>query len=217
MSEITQKDIQEMENIIAEEIIAQDEDYSQSSEIVTCKNIQIGEQKYREFQGVIRLNGRFVEKEGRPLSFDELGELMPNMYEAIENIEGAPKDAIDVDGEFTNGLTVASNEETAIRRIKATAEMVAKKQNIDAQGLIDSLMAQRELLKEEIELAEEEGVKWNNNLVWEIWMIQRGIRQRAYMEGENLPVDYLIELYSYIPYSEYKKIKKYYQTKFNNR
>jgi hypothetical protein len=218
MSEITQKDIQEMENVIAEELIVNDdENISQVREIVTCKNIQMGEQKYREFRGVIRLNGRFVEKIGRPLGFDELSELMPNMFESIENIEGSPKDVIDVDGEFTNGLTVATNEENAIRRIKATAQMIAKEQGVDAQDLVDSLIAQRELLKEEIKLVEEKGVDWNNNIVWDIWMILRAIRQRNYMEGENLPVDYLIELYSHIPHKEYKKIKQHYQNSFNNR
>jgi hypothetical protein len=45
-------------------------------------------------------------------------------------------------------------------------------------------------------------------------MIRRAARQRRYMENEKLPVDYLIELYSYIPKAEYDKLKEYYRSSF---
>lgn len=212
---VEQKDIKEMEEIIAEELILNDEDGSQVAEIVTCKNIQMGEEKYSQFKGVYRLNGKFIPKVGRPFSFEELEKEMPNMFEAIENIEGNPADAIDDEKEFTASLTVKSNEEKALRRINAEMKKVEQESGKEVAEMIKKqLLESRETLKEEIRIVETMGVEWNENLVWDIWMILRGIRQRNYMEREGLPVDYLIELYSYIPRGEYKKIKKHYQKRF---
>lgn len=212
---VEQKDIEQMEEVIAEELILEDEDGEQVREIVTCKNIQMGEEKYATFKGVYRLNGKFIPKVGRPLSFEELEKEMPNMFEAIENIEGNPRDAIDDEKEFTASLTVAGNEEKALRRIEAEFKKIKKESGEEVAKLIkEQLLNTRETLKEEIRVVGTIGVEWNENLVWDIWMILRAIRQRSYMEREGLPVDYLIELYSYIPRGEYKKIKKHYQKRF---
>lgn len=214
---VTEQEKEEMRNIIAEEVIANDDsEDTQCREIVTCKNIEMGESRYMQFKGVFRLNGNFIPKEGRPLSFEELEAKMPNMFEAIENIEGAPKIAIDDEKEFTSGLTVQSNSEKALRRINAQVEIINKEQGQEVAELIKSqLLDTRKTLVEEIKTVETLGVEWNENLVWDIWMILRAIRQRNYMERESLPVDYLVELYSYIPRNEYKKIKAHYQRRFD--
>lgn len=214
---VSEKDKKEMMEIIAEEVIANDVDGTQVREIVTCKNIEMGEKKAVEFKGVLRLNGKFVPKVGRPLGLAELEKEMPTMFERIENIEGNPRDVIEDDKELTSGLTVASNEETALRRINASIKNMVENDGVEpevAELIKKQLLKERELLKEEIRVVETMGVIWNENLVWDIWMIKRGIRQRAYMEQEGLPVDYLIELYGYIPQGEYKKIKKHYQKRF---
>lgn len=214
-TQVSKEEIKEMKEIIAEEVIANDEDNKQVREIVTCKNIEIGEQKAVEFKGVLRLNGKFIPKDGRPLSLEQLEEEMPEMFEAIENIEGSPFDVIEEDKEFTAELQVAGNEERALRRIEANIKLVEKEQGKEIAQLIkEQLLEKREVLKEEIKTVEDMGVTWNENIVWDIWMIKRAERQRKYMENEGLPVDYLIELYSYIPKGEYKKIKKHYQKQF---
>lgn len=214
---VSKEEVEQMKNIIGEEVVANDDaDGSQCKEIVTCRNIEMGETRYTQFKGVFRLNGKFIPKVGRTLSFEKLMETMPNMFEAIENIEGAPKDAIDVNKEFTASLTVKSNEEKALRRVNAKCKAIAEDQGEElAELLRTELLNARKQLKEEIKAAEKEGVDWNENLVWDIWMILRGIRQRKYMEREGLPVDYLVELYSYIPKSEYKIIKEHYQSTFD--
>lgn len=212
---VSEEEKKEMENIIAEEVIANDVENEQVREIVTCKNIEIGEKRALEFTGVLRLNGKFIPKVGRPLSLEELEKEMPEMFEALENIEGNPGDAINDEKEFTASLTVAGNEDKALRRINANIEIIKKEQGETvAKAIKEQLLEKRATLKEEIRVVETMGVEWNENLVWDIWMIKRAIRQRNYMEQEGLPVDYLIELYSYIPNGEYKKIKKHYQKQF---
>ena len=212
---VTEEEKREMENVIAEEIIANDVGNEQIREIITCKNIKNGEKRAIEFTGVLRLNGKFIPKVGRPLSLDELETEMPNMFEALENIEGNPGEAINDEKEFTASLTVPGNEDKALRRINANVEIIKKEQGeAIANAIKEQLLEKRATLKEEIRVVETMGVEWNENLVWDIWMIKRAIRQRAYMEQEGLPVDYLIELYSYIPRGEYKKIKKHYQKQF---
>ena len=193
--EVTQEEVKEMENLIAEEVIMNDEDGTQVREIITCKNIEMGEKRAVEFTGVLRLNGKFIPKVGRALSLDELEKQMPNMFEALENIEGNPSVAINDEKEFTSSLTVKGNEEKALRRINANVKLIEKDQGeAVANAIKEQLLERREALKKEIRTVEEKGVDWNENLVWDIWMIKRGIRQRAYMEQEGLPVDYLIQL-----------------------
>ena len=213
---ISVEEQKEMEEIIAEEVIANDVNNEQVREIITCKNIQMGEEKNLTFKGVFRLSGKFIPKDGRPLSFDELEKEMPEMFEAIENMEGRPSDIIDDDKEFTSELTVASNEERALRKLNANIQLVEQESGKEVAELVKKqLLEKREVLKQEIKKVEEMGVIWNENIVWDIWMIQRGRRQRAYLKREGLPVDYLIKLYSYIPKKEYDKLKKHYQKQFN--
>ena len=217
--EISKEDIKKMKEILAEEVIAEAIETGDNSgirEIVTCKNIEIGEKKLREFTGVVRLT-RYIKKQGRTLSYNELEKEMPTMFKAIENIEGNPTDVIVTQKAFTSDLTLESNEAIALRRLEGTIKQIKKEQGEEVANMIkEAELEQRKELKEEIKKVQEQGVDWNENIVYDIWMIQRGIRQRAYMEGEQLPVDMLIELYSYIPTPEYKKIKAYYQSTFNN-
>lgn len=217
--EISKEDIKQMKEILAEEVIAEavkTGDNSNIREIVTCKNIEMGEKKLREFTGVVRLT-RYIPKQGRGLSYNELEKEMPVMFEAIENIEGNPVDVIVTQKAFTSDLMLDSNEQIALRRLNATIEKIKQEQGEEVAKMIkEAELEQRKSLQKEIKKVQEQGVDWDENIVFDIWMIQRGKRQRAYMEGEKLPVDMLIELYSYIPNTEYKKIKEYYQSTFNN-
>lgn len=218
-TQVSKEDIKQMKEILAEEVIAEavkTSDNSNIREIVTCKNIEMGEKKLREFTGVVRLT-RYIPKQGRALSYNELEKEMPVMFEAIENIEGNPVDVIVTQKAFTSDLMLDSNEQIALRRLNATIEKIKQEQGEEVANMIkEAELEQRKSLQKEIKKVQEQGVDWDENIVFDIWMIQRGKRQRAYMEGEKLPVDMLIELYSYIPNTEYKKIKEYYQSTFNN-
>lgn len=215
--EITKEDIEMMKEIIAEEVIAKaikEDDNSEIREIITCDNIKMGEKALREFNGVVRLT-RFVPKEGRELSYEELKKEMPVMFDALDNIEGNPMDVIKKDKAFTSDLTVKSNEPKAMKRLEATLEIVRAKQGEKAAKLVEKAQKeQREEMKKEIKKVESQGVDWDEQIVFDIWMIRRAIRQRSYMEGEKLPVDHLIELYSYIPRKEFKTMKEYYRSTF---
>ena len=199
---ITEEDIKQMKEIIAEELITKaikEDDNSEIREIITCKNIEMGETKLREFTGVVRLT-RFIPKNGRTMSYKELEKEMPTMFEAIENMEGNPVDVITKEKAFTSDLTVKTNEAIALRRLEATVEKIKEEQGEEIAELVRKAeLEQRKELKEEIKKVQEKGVEWDENIVFDIWMILRGIRQRKYMEDDKLPVDMLIELYSYIP------------------
>ena len=217
-NEISKEEIKQMQEIIGEEIIAkaiEEDDNSEIREIITCKNIELGEKRLEEFNGVIRLT-KFIPKKGRDLSYEELEEKMPTMFNAIENMEGNPVEIIKKDKAFTADLTLASNEAIAMKRLEASIKIVKQKQGEKAAELVKKAqLEERKSMKAEIKTVEEKGVEWDEQLVFDIWMILRAIRQRKYMEEEKLPVDLLIKLYSYIPRKEYKKIKEYYQSTFN--
>ena len=134
---ISVEEQKEMEEIIAEEVIANDVNNEQVREIITCKNIQMGEEKNLTFKGVFRLSGTFTPKDGRPLTYDELSKEMPEMFESIENMEGNPSDIIDADKEFTAELTVASNEERALRKITANIQIVEQESGKEVAELVN--------------------------------------------------------------------------------
>lgn len=192
MSEITQEMKQQMENLSVEKMTRTEVD-----NVITIRNINIGETAEEEFQNKIKF-GIEMPKEGRiPLKTVEAN--IPTIWEEISNITGNPKDCIST-GMFTDLLL--TNDKEYLKRF------------FDAMKT-DSERKRFKTMRKEAKTVIDKGLKWNDSLIWDIWKIIRGRKQRVYLENNGDNVDFLIKLYSYIPEVTQDKIKEKYDARFS--
>ena len=156
------------------------------NDVVTVNNIVIGEKEEDEFEATIRF-GIEMPKEGR-IPFDIVEENLDVIWTEIENIKGFPGDTINT-GLFTTKL-VTKDE-------KFFEEFVGDMKDRRGKPMKEEQEKYRKMREEALGLIEK-GLKWNDNLIWTLWKIIRGRRQRTFMEKSGESVEFKIELYSYI-------------------
>ena len=178
---ITKEQIEIMETLNVEQMSKEEID-----DVVTINNIVIGEKEEDEFEETIRF-GIAMPKEGR-IPFNVVEENLDVIWTEIENIKGFPGDTINT-GMFTTKL-VSKDE-------KFFEEFVDGMKDRRGRPMKEEQKKYRKMREEALVLIEK-GLKWNDNLIWTLWKIIRGRRQRAFMEKSGESVDFKIELYSYI-------------------
>lgn len=178
---ITKEQIEIMQSLDVDKMTKEEID-----DVVTVNNIVIGEKEEDEFEAGLRF-GIEMPKEGRiPFSIVEEG--LDVIWEEINNIKGYPGDTINT-GMFTTKL-VTKDE-------KYFEEFVNDMKDRRGRPMKEQQKKYREMRKEALALIEK-GLKWNDNLIWTLWKIIRGRRQRGIMEKSGESVEFKIELYSYI-------------------
>ena len=155
-------------------------------DVVTINNIIIGEKEEDEFEAGLRF-GIEMPKEGR-IPFEIVEENLDVLWEEINNIRGYPGDTINT-GMFTTKLVTKDEE--------YFEEFINNMKDRRGRPMTEQQERYREMRKEALLLIEK-GLKWNENLIWTLWKIIRGRRQRAIMEKTGESVEFKIELYSHI-------------------
>jgi len=178
---ITKEQIEIMQSLDVDKMTSEE-----INDVVTVNNIVIGEKEEDEFEETIRF-GIAMPKEGR-IPFDIVEEGLNVIWEEIENIKGFPGDTINT-GLFTTKL-VTKDE-------KFFEEFVGNMKDRRGKPMKEEQEKYRKMREEALGLIEK-GLKWNDNLIWTLWKIIRGRRQRTFMEKSGESVEFKIELYSYI-------------------
>lgn len=191
MSEITQEMKNSMEKLDVEQMTRTEVD-----NVITIRNINIGETVENEFENKIKF-GIKMPKEGR-IPLKDVETSIPTIWEEVSNITGNPKDIIET-GMFTN-LLVTKDEKYLKKFLEAMKDEHER----------EKFMTMRNEAKSVIK----KGLKWNDSLIWDFWKIIRGRRQREYLTNNGDNVDFLIELYAFIPEAKQEKIKEKYNARF---
>ena len=178
---ITKEQIEIMQSLDVDKMTSEE-----INDVVTVNNIVIGEKEEDEFEATIRF-GIEMPKEGR-IPFDIVEENLDVIWTEIENIKGFPGDTINT-GLFTTKL-VTKDE-------KFFEEFVGDMKDRRGKPMKEEQEKYRKMREEALGLIEK-GLKWNDNLIWTLWKIIRGRRQRTFMEKSGESVEFKIELYSYI-------------------
>lgn len=194
---ITKEQIEIMQSLDVDKMTSEE-----INDVVTVNNIVIGEKEEDEFEETIRF-GIAMPKEGR-IPFDIVEENLDVIWTEIENIKGFPGDTINT-GLFTTKL-VTKDE-------KFFEEFVGDMKDRRGKPMKEEQEKYRKMREEALGLIEK-GLKWNDNLIWTLWKIIRGRRQRAFMEKSGESVNFKIELYSYIHDECLDEILERYRSRF---
>lgn len=157
-------------------------------EIMRILNIIEGDKIKNEFTSYKRF-GITVQKEGR-VSYDVIVKEAPTLIDDIKNIEGAPGDVIE----------------------KVYPKLISGDVNFNEMSSEEQDKCKKIL--EETHTLEQKGVVFNENMLWELWKINRGEVCRKFVQDAGLPINQLIEMYSYFTDEQVQEIKEKYHKYF---
>ena len=180
-----------------ENIVVKDLDMDTIGEIISVKNIEVGEKTLANFSELNKF-GTPVARPGR-LAFSTIEETAPHYLELLRETSG--QDDIN-EGKFDEALI----DEAKFQEI--VEEMEEEDEIEEAQNYRE---ARKELLKL-IDL----GLKVDRNLTWDIRKIMRNENLIFYLERDGNNVPFLRELYSHIPDGKMKRIRNKWNEQFQD-
>lgn len=170
----------------AETIVVKNLSDEEVGEIISIKKIEKGEKTLKNFSELVKF-GTAVPRPGR-ISWEKLKD---SVY--VKYIKESEFD------DLSDGLLddVFFNEEMKAEHIEDMKE----------EGEDEELQIFKEVEKE-IKKLQDKGLEINRNLVWDIKSILTMEKQKYYLIRDGNDIEFLKELYSYIPQKKMKRIEK---------
>lgn len=185
--EPTKEQIETMKKIVVKNLT--DEEIG---EIISVQKIEKGEEVKKTFSELMKF-GTAVKRPGR-IPFDEIEESY------LEYIK---------ESDFFDDLNEGYLDEVFTDK-ELEAEML---EDMREEGEEEEIAFYEEV-KEGIEKMKEQGLVINRNLVWDLFSILNGEKQRYYLERKGNDIEFLKKLYGHIPEKKMKRINKRWKKRF---
>lgn len=187
-----EEQIKQVKNIVVKNL-----DMDTIGEIISIKNIEEGEKSLNNFSEIMKF-GTPVTRPGR-IAFDIIKDKAPHYLKLLKETSGL--DDIN-DGVFDEYLLDENKFKEIVNEMKEEDEIE------EAQ---DYTEARKELLQ-----LINMGLKVDRNLTWDVRKIMRNENLIFYLERDGNDIDFLKELYKYIPEKKMKRIRKAWNAQFED-
>lgn len=185
--EPTKSQIKEVKNMVVKNLT--DEEIR---EIISVRKVEKGEKTLKNFSELMKF-GTAVPRPGR-IAFSEISE---NYIKYIK------------ESDFYDDLNDGLLDEVFFDE-ELESEMV---EDMREEGEEEEIAFYEEVKKDIINM-KEQGLKIDRNLVWDLYAIISGEKQRYYLERDGNDIEFLKKLYSNIPTKKEKRIQKRWKKMF---
>lgn len=185
--EPTKEQVKEVKNMVVKDL--SDEEVK---EIISIRKVEKGEKALKNFSELMKF-GASVARPGR-IAFENISE---NYIEYIKQ------------SDFYDDLNDGLLDEVFFDD-EMESEMI---EDMKEEGEEEEIAFYKEVKKDIISM-KEQGLKIDRNLVWDLYAIISGERQRYYLERNGNDIEFLKKLYSNIPTKKEKRINKRWKKMF---
>lgn len=185
--EPTKEQVKAVKNMVVKDL--SDEEIK---EIISIRKVEKGEKALKNFSELMKF-GAPVARPGR-IAFENISK---NYIKYIK------------ESDFYDDLNDGLLDEVFFDE-ELESEMV---EDMREEGEEEEIAFYKEVKKDIINM-KEQGLKIDRNLVWDIYTIISGERQKYYLEREGNDIEFLKKLYSNIPTKKEKRIQKRWKKMF---
>lgn len=185
----------QMENVIVKNLTD-----DEVNEIINVNNIIVGRKTLENFSALVKF-GTPIDREDR-VSWEVLNEKAPEYIALMNEVQGFDGVEDINDGKFD---TVFLDDD----KFQEELDEILEEEEFEEADVLQKA-------REQLVNLQGAGLKINRNLTWDVWKILRMYRLEEYLKQQGNNIDFLIELYSYIPAKKMKRIRKRYNKQFDN-